>query len=192
MWYVRQTSQNGRLLEWKPTLPTIHDPSVRTHKSAKQSPPSHKRHPNLTMTHKTNYAAPALWGNSRREGVISRRPPTTYTDDTTVECSGTPTEDWLRQQSIASIKRPPAEKEQKTTFTQDEDYRGDYQSHTNPLSQPTTNTKELSVTTQTDNNENTPTTTFRHKRLKNVLTPPPRYLSSITTSPPRSTQSKST
>ena len=83
-------------------------------------------------------------------------PPTIYTDDTTVECSGTPTEDWLRQQAIASIKRPPPEKEQKTKSTQDQDYRGDYQSHTNPPSQPTTNTKELSVTTQTDNNKNAP------------------------------------
>ena len=71
-------------------------------------------------------------------------------------CSGTPTEDWLRQQAIASIKGPPPEKEQKTKLTQDQDYRGDYQSHTNPPSQPTTNTKEPSATAQTDNNENAP------------------------------------
>ena len=59
----------------EPTLQTIHDPSASTHKSVKQSLLSHKRHPNLTMTQKTNYAAPAFWGNSRREGIFSRRPP---------------------------------------------------------------------------------------------------------------------
>ena len=108
------------------------------------------------MNQKTNYAAPALWGNSRREGVFTRRSPTIYTTDTTAECTGTPTENWLRQQAIASIERPPPEKGQETTFLQDQDYRSDHQNHTNSLSQPTTNTKGLSVTTQTDNNENAP------------------------------------
>ena len=108
------------------------------------------------MNQKTNYAAPALWGNSRREGVFTRRPPTIYATDTTAECTGTPTENWLTQQAIASIKRPPPGKEQETTFLQDQDYRSDHQNHTNPLSQPATYTKELSVTKQTDNNENAP------------------------------------
>ena len=108
------------------------------------------------MNQKTNYAAPALWGNSRREGVFTRRPPTIYTTDTTTKCTDTPTENWLRQQAIASIKRPPPEKGQETTFLQDQDYRNDHQNHKNLFSQPTTNTKELSATTQTDNNENAP------------------------------------
>ena len=82
--------------------------------------------------------------------------PTIYTTDTIAECTGTPTEDWLRQQAIASIKRPPPEKEQDATFLQDQDYRSDHQNHTNPLSQPIINTKELSVTTQIERNENAP------------------------------------
>ena len=108
------------------------------------------------MNQKTNYAAPALWGNSRREGVFTRRPPTIYTTDTTTRCTDTPTENWLRQQAIASIKRPPPEKGQETTFPQDQDYRSNHQNHLNTLSQPTTNTKGLSVTKQTNNNENAP------------------------------------
>ena len=82
--------------------------------------------------------------------------PTIYTTNTTTECTGTPTEDWLRQQAIASIKRPPPEKGQETAFLQDQDYRSDHQNHTNSLPQPTTNNKGLSVTTQTNNNENAP------------------------------------
>ena len=58
------------------------------------------------------------------------------------------------------IKRPPPEKEQEATFLQDQDYRCDFQNHTNPLSQPTINTKELSVTTQIDHNENAPDVNF--------------------------------
>ena len=140
----------------EPTLPTTHDPNVITHKNERRTPPSNKRQLNLLTNKKTNYAAPALWGNSRREGVFTRRPPTTYTTDTTAECTGTSTEAWLRQQAIASMKRPPPEKEQELTFLQDQDYRRDYQNHTNLLSQPTTNTKEFSVTTQIDHNENAP------------------------------------
>ena len=93
------------------------------------------------MNRKTNYAAPAIRGNGRREGVFTRRPPYhTHTTDTTAECTGTPTEAWLRQQAIASMKRPPPEKEQEATFLQDQDYRCDYQNHTNLLSQPTITT----------------------------------------------------
>ena len=131
-----------------------HDPNVITHKNERWTPPSNERQLNLLMNKKTNYAAPAIRGNSRREGVFTRRPPITHTTDTTAECTGTPTEAWLRQQADASLKRPPPEKEQKATFLQDQDYICDYQNHTNLLSQRTITTKELSVTTQIDQNEN--------------------------------------
>ena len=54
------------------------------------------------------------------------------------------------------MKRPPPEKEQEATFLQNQDYRCDYQNHTNLLPQPTITTKELSVTTQLNQNENAP------------------------------------
>ena len=52
------------------------------------------------------------------------------------------------------MKRPPSGKEQEATFLQDQDYRCDYQKHTKLFSQPTITTKELSVTTQLNQNEN--------------------------------------
>ena len=81
-------------------------------------------------------------------------PPTIYTTDTTTRCTDTPTENWLRQQAIASIKRPPPGKGQETTSLQDQDHRNDYQNHTNSFSQPTS--QEFSAPTQTENNENAP------------------------------------
>ena len=56
-------------------LPMIHDPSVTTHKNVKWTPLSHNQQANQKMNQKTNYAAPALRGNSRREGVFTRRSP---------------------------------------------------------------------------------------------------------------------
>ena len=59
----------------EPMPPMIHDPNVTTHKILKWTPPSHNQRTKQKMNKKTNYAAPALWANSRREGVFTRRPP---------------------------------------------------------------------------------------------------------------------
>ena len=159
-----------------------HDPNVITHKNESQTLPPNKRQLNLSTSKKTNYAAPAFWGNSRREDVFTRRPPINHTTETTVECTGTPTEAWLRQQAIASMKRPPPGKEQEATFLQDQDYKRDYQNHT----------KQITVTTQIDHIKNAPDDHFHRQRLRKIFTIPPRHLSRMTTFPPRSTQSKST
>ena len=53
---------------------TTHDPNVTTHKNESRTPPPNKPQLKLLTIKKTNYAAPALWGNSRREGVFTRRP----------------------------------------------------------------------------------------------------------------------
>ena len=137
---------------------SANDPQLKRHNTQERKTDSSAQQTTTKSAdeQKTNYAAPVLWGNSRREGVFTRRPPTIYTTDTTAECTRTPTEDWLRQQAIASIKKQPPEKEQEATFLQDQDYRSDHQNHTNPLSQPTINTKELSDTTQIDHNEKAP------------------------------------
>ena len=137
-------------------LPTIHDLNVTTHKNVKWTPLSHNQQANPITNQKTNYAAPMLWGNSRREGVFSTRTPTTYTNDTTVECSGTPSEAWLRQQAIASMKRHPPQEDQKATHTEDQDYRNACQNHEQPPFKPTSTTKELSTETRIDQIENAP------------------------------------
>ena len=54
------------------------DPRPKRHNTQeriKWTPLSHNQRTNQKMNQKTNYAAPALWGNSRREGVFTRRPP---------------------------------------------------------------------------------------------------------------------
>ena len=53
-------------------------------------------------------------------------PPTTYTNGSTIECDGTPTEDWFRRQALASIRRPIPQPEREETYAQDRDYRDDY------------------------------------------------------------------
>ena len=59
----------------EPTLPMIRDLSVTLHKNERRITPSNQRQLLLSTTQKTNYAAPALRGNSRREGVFNRRSP---------------------------------------------------------------------------------------------------------------------
>ena len=81
-------------------------------------------------------------------------PPTTYANDTTIECDGTPTEEWLRRQALASIKRPLSQTEQEELYTQDKDYRGDHKHHTNLPSQPLLITEENTIAWQIDRSEN--------------------------------------
>ena len=79
-------------------------------------------------------------------------PPTTYTNETTTECDGTPTEDWLRRQALASIRRPLIQTEKE--LTQDEDHGDDHKQHPNPLTQPPLTNTTQSTITQTEQTEN--------------------------------------
>ena len=93
------------------------------------------------------------------ETVVARayspkNPPTTYSDVSTIQCDGTPTEDCLRQQALASIRRPIPQPEREETYTQARDYREDHTSHANLIVQLPCSTKEQTPTTQTDQNEN--------------------------------------
>ena len=112
------------------------------------------------MNQKTNYAAPALWGNSRR--------------------------DWLRRHALASIKRPLPQIEKEETYTQDKDYRDDDEHRINLLTQPPLTTKEHTIASQADQNESTPDDQPSSQTTEEVLTAPPRYLSSPAISPSRS------
>ena len=64
-----------KIVGMEPTLPTIRDLSVITHRNERWILPPNKQQLNLHMNQKTKYAAPALRGNSRREGVFTRRSP---------------------------------------------------------------------------------------------------------------------
>ena len=64
-----------KIVGTEPTLPTIHDLSVTITRNQKRTFPSNQRQLTLSLNQKTNYAAPALRGNSRREGVFNKRSP---------------------------------------------------------------------------------------------------------------------
>ena len=81
-------------------------------------------------------------------------PPTTYVNNTTIECNDTPTEDWLRRQALASIKKPYPQTEQEETYTQDKDYRDNPKQHVNLPTQPPLINRELPITNQIEPNEN--------------------------------------
>ena len=64
-----------KIVGMEPTLPTIRDPSVTTNKNEERITPSNQPQLKLSMNQNTNSAAPALRGNSRREGVFNRGSP---------------------------------------------------------------------------------------------------------------------
>ena len=73
-----------------------------------------------------------------------------------MECNGTPTEDWLRRQALASIKRPLPQTQQGKSYTQDKDYRGNHEQHIKLPVQPSLITIAQPIATQMDQNENAP------------------------------------
>ena len=83
-------------------------------------------------------------------------PPTTYVNNTTIEYNSTPTEDWLRRQALASIKRPYPQTEQAETHTHDKDYRDIPKQHANPPTNLLLTNRELSATNQVEQNESAP------------------------------------
>ena len=83
-------------------------------------------------------------------------PPTTYVNNTTIECNGRPTEDWLRRQALASIKRPCPQTEQEDTYTHDKYYRDNPKQHANLPTKPPLINGELPVASQLEQNENAP------------------------------------
>ena len=62
--------------------------------------------------------------------------------------------EWLRQQALASIRRPIPQPEREETYTQDKDYRDDHTRKANPIVQLHCPTKEQTATTQIDQNGN--------------------------------------
>ena len=76
-----------------------------------------------------------------------------------MECNGTPTEDWLRQQALASLKRTFPQKHQEQTCTQDRDYRENSEQQTQQTdfpAQPFTTTIDPTIETQLVQSENEP------------------------------------
>ena len=154
MRHVRQAPQNGKLLEW----------SQRCQRPASQA--SHytrtkKEHPrpadnNRLYCRTKKLITPRLRFGEKVDAraYSTEDPPTTYVNNTTIECNGTPTEDWLRRQALATIKRPYPQTEQQETYTHDKDYRDNPKQHANLPTKPPLINRELSVTNHFEQNEN--------------------------------------
>ena len=153
MW---QTSQNRRLLEWS---------QLGQRPGTKATLPARKEH---------GYFHPAIDSQIRRrieklvtprlrfgESVDARAYPTedspiSYTNDSLIECNGTPTEASLRRQALVSKRRPLTQPEKEEIYAQDKDYRDEQTHRANLIVQPPYSTKEQSVATQIEQNENGP------------------------------------
>ena len=61
-----------KIVGMEPTRPTIRGLSDTSNKKGRRKLLPNKRQLNLEMKQKTSNAGPALWGNSRREGVFNR------------------------------------------------------------------------------------------------------------------------
>ena len=149
-----QAPQDGKLLEWtqrcqRPASKTSH--YTRT-KKGHASPNDNNR-----LHHRTKkLITPRLRFGEKVDAraYSTEDPPTTYVNNTTIECNGTPTEDWLRRQALASIKRPYSQTEQEETYTHDKDYRDNPQQHTNLPTKPPLINRELPVANQSEQIEN--------------------------------------
>ena len=119
-------------------------------------------------------------------------PPIKYINETTIECSGTPTEDWLRRQAIATIRRLLLQPDLEKTYALDKDYRGNHKHCTDLPAQLSLTPKLQPIAIPVDQNENASTTNHRHKYPRKILTAPPTNLSSQATSQLHLIQSKST
>ena len=147
MRHVWQAPQNGKLLEW----------SQRCQRPASQTSQytrTKKGHTGPNYNHRRYHRTKKLITPRLRFGekvdaraYSTEDPSTTYVNNTTIECNGTPTEDWLRRQALASIKRPYPQTEQEETYNHDKDYRENPQ-HANLPTKPHLINRERSVANQ--------------------------------------------
>ena len=162
MRHVRQAPQDGKLLEWSQrcqrpaSKPSHYTKTKKGHASPNDNNRLHHRTkklitPRLRFGEKVDARA-----------YSTEDPTTTYVNNTTIECNGIPTGDWLRRQALASIKRPYSQTEQEDTYTHDKDYRDNPSSiQIFPPSHPSSTENSPLQTSQ--NKMKTPTTTaYRH------------------------------
>ena len=135
----------------EPTRPTTPDPNVIIRRNAKWTPQLNKQQLNPQTNQKTNYAALAHRGKSRREGVFNRRSPhhirqrhnnriQWYTDGRLAETTST-----------RLHKKTTRTNRTEGTLPQDKDYRGDDKHHMNLPSQPPLITEEHTIASQSEN-----------------------------------------
>ena len=201
-------------------LPRIRDLSVTTNKNERRITPSNQRQ--LKPSTNQKLITPRLrFGETVDARAYSiEDPQIKHSTDSTTQCNGTVTEDWLRRQAIATIKRHIAKNEQPKEYPagiensndqymttkrklpqsdQERIYVYDKDYICDPWDRPDIY-DQSSLTSKKNNplqhlrNKTQATTTNNHcnNSLRKILTAPPRHLFSQTNSPSHSTQFKST
>ena len=100
-----------RIVGMKPTQPTIPN-HIQERKTANTFQTTVTPIANGTKTRYT------IRGNSGHEGVLNRRSTIQYTQNSTTNCNGIPTDDWQRRQKVATIKKYNAKNETHKEYSQ--------------------------------------------------------------------------
>ena len=117
-------------------LPTIRDLSVTTNKNERRTTPPNQRQSKLPMNQKTDYAEPGFGKTVDATAYSIEDPQTKHNTESKLQCNGIATEDWLRRQAIATIKRYNAKHEQQKEYpTWIEDSNDQQKTTKRPLSQ---------------------------------------------------------
>ena len=106
------------------------------------------------MNQKTNYAAPALWGNSRREGIFSTRTPNNVYQQHDSRVLRHSMRSLAETTSNRLYETTPATRGSKNNTSKRSDYRHDCRFHEEAPSQPTITTKKPAAQTQRNTVEN--------------------------------------
>ena len=118
----------------EPTQPTIRDLSVISNKKERRIPRPTDNNQNYRRIKKL--ITPRLrFGETVNARAYSiQDSPTKHSNEITTECNGTPTEDWRRRQTIATIKRHNAKHDQQREYPDwINDYADQYMTTKRPL-----------------------------------------------------------
>ena len=94
----------------------MHVLNVTNNKNQRRITLSNQRRTRQSTNQKTNHAGRVFRGNSRREAFSKENSSIEYTQNSTTNCNGFPTEDWQRGQNVAAIKNHNAKDEQRREY----------------------------------------------------------------------------
>ena len=111
----------------------------------------------ITSTGKKIITPRLCFGETPDAKAYSKEDPhTKYTNDTTTECIGTPTEDWLRRQAIATIRRQLPQSDQKQIYMSHKEHRCDHKDSTDIHVQSSLTPEEQPIASPVDQSTNDP------------------------------------
>ena len=100
-----------RIVGMKPTLPTVPN-HIQERKTASIVQTT------VTTTADETKTRDTIRGNSGHEGVLKRKYSIQYTQNSTINCNGIPTENWQRRRKVVPIKKYNAKNETHKEYSQ--------------------------------------------------------------------------